>query len=152
MFKQLIFCLFLFLLLQNSAFAQQKSIAVDSLMQRAILAADQNNPQEELPHYSYTTYEKTIITDSLERETNAHSFFTEKVSKNEFDAYSGFKEEVLGLNMAGFKEPRYEVLGITLQSRSFYDEDFVIFNYRYAGPLSSRGLKNYDYQDRKSVV
>ena len=146
MFKQLIFCLFLFLLLQNSAFAQQKSIAVDSLMQRAILAAEQNNPQEALPHYSYTTYEKTIITDSLERETNAHSFFTEKVSKNEFDAYSGFKEEVLGLNMAGFKEPRYEVLGITLQSRSFYDEDFVIFNYRYAGPLSSRGLKNYDYQ------
>ena len=146
MFKQLIFCLFLFLLLLNSTFAQQKSIAVDSLMQRAILAAEQNNPQEALPHYSYTTYEKTIITDSLERETNAHSFFTEKVSKNEFDAYSGFKEEVLGLNMAGFKEPRYEVLGITLQSRSFYDEDFVIFNYRYAGPLSSRGLKNYDYQ------
>ncbi|WP_167598177.1 DUF5686 family protein [Leeuwenhoekiella sp. ZYFB001] len=146
MFKQLIFCLFLFLLLQKNAFAQQKSIAVDSLMQRAILAAEQNNPQEALPHYSYTTYEKTIITDSLERETNAHSFFTEKVSKNEFDAYSGFKEEVLGLNMAGFKEPRYEVLGITLQSRSFYDEDFVIFNYRYAGPLSSRGLKNYDYQ------
>lgn len=146
MFKQLIFCLFLFLLLQKSAFAQQKSMAVDSLMQRAILAAEQNNPQEALLHYSYTTYEKTIITDSLERETNAHSFFTEKVSKNEFDAYSGFKEEVLGLNMAGFKEPRYEVLGITLQSRSFYDEDFVIFNYRYAGPLSSRGLKNYDYQ------
>ena len=145
MAKPFIFCLFLFVLMQSGALAQQKSIDVDSLMQLAINRADQNNPQKALDHYSYTTYEKTIITDSLERKNNAHSFFTEKVSKNEYDKHSGFKEEVLGFNMAGFKEPRYEVLGITLQSRSFYDEDFVIFNYRYAGPLSKRGLKNYDY-------
>ncbi|MEH6657783.1 DUF5686 family protein [Leeuwenhoekiella marinoflava] len=146
MAKPLIFCLFLLFLMQNAAIAQQKSIDVDSLMQLAIDRADQNNPQDVLDHFSYTTYEKTIITDSLERENNAHSFFTEKVSKNNFNTYHGFKEEVLGFNMAGFKEPRYEVLGITLQSRSFYDEDFVIFNYRYAGPLSSRGLNNYNYE------
>lgn len=135
----------LFLGLTN-AFSQQKTVVVDSLIKIAINASKQNNPQDVLKHYSYTTYEKTIITDSLERQNNAHSFFTEKVSKNNYDEYDGFKEEVLGFNMAGFKEPRYEVLGITLQSRSFYDEDFVIFNYRYAGPLSTRGLKNYDYQ------
>ncbi|PHR97461.1 MAG: hypothetical protein COA80_07480, partial [Leeuwenhoekiella sp.] len=93
----------------------------------------------------YTTYEKTIITDSLERENNAHAFFAEKVSENQYNEAEGFKEEVLGFNMAGFTEPRYEVLGITLQSRSFYDEDYEIFNYRYAGPLSTRGLKNYHY-------
>ena len=160
MAKPLIFCLFLLFALSNSLFGQQNTIDVDSLMQLAISNAAKNNPQERLDHFSYTTYEKTIITDSLERETNAHSFFTEKVSKNTFNAHHGFKEEVLGFNMAGFDEPRYETLGITLQSRSFYDEDFVIFNYRYAGPLSSRGLKNYNYQfvgdttilDRKSLA
>jgi len=146
MVKSFKFCLLVFFLTLKSLCAQQIKVDVDSLMQAAINNSVTNNPQEALEHYSYTTYEKTIITDSLERQTNSHSFFTEKVAINNYDAADGFKEEVLGFNMAGFEEPRYEVLGITLQSRSFYDEDFLIFNYRYAGPLSKRGLKNYEYQ------
>ena len=130
---------------QTIVFAQQQMSYTDSLIQKAISKRLQNNPQDALPYFSYTTYEKTIITDSLQRENNAHAFFAEKVSENKFDETAGFKEEVLGFNMAGFTEPRYEVLGITLQSRSFYDEDYEIFNYRYAGPLSTRGLKNYHY-------
>jgi len=130
---------------QAIGFAQQQMSSTDSLIQKAISKRAQNNPQDALSYFSYTTYEKTIITDSLERENNAHAFFAEKVSENKFDEAAGFKEEVLGFNMAGFTEPRYEVLGITLQSRSFYDEDYEIFNYRYAGPLSTRGLKNYHY-------
>lgn len=130
---------------QAIGFAQQQRSYTDSLIQKAISKRVQNNPQDALTYFSYTTYEKTIITDSLERENNAHAFFAEKVSENQYNEAEGFKEEVLGFNMAGFTEPRYEVLGITLQSRSFYDEDYEIFNYRYAGPLSTRGLKNYHY-------
>ncbi|WP_189319363.1 DUF5686 family protein [Leeuwenhoekiella nanhaiensis] len=130
---------------QAIGFAQQQRSYTDSLIQKAISKRIQNNPQDALTYFSYTTYEKTIITDSLERENNAHAFFAEKVSENQYNEAEGFKEEVLGFNMAGFTEPRYEVLGITLQSRSFYDEDYEIFNYRYAGPLSTRGLKNYHY-------
>ena len=146
MVKSLTFCLLVFFLTLKSLCAQQIKVDVDSLMQAAINNSITNNPQKALEHYSYTTYEKTIITDSLEHQTNSHSFFTEKVAINNYDAADGFKEEVLGFKMAGFEEPRYEVLGITLQSRSFYDEDFLIFNYRYAGPLSKRGFKNYEYQ------
>ncbi|MGO4913331.1 DUF5686 family protein [Leeuwenhoekiella sp. W20_SRS_FM14] len=146
MVKPVIFILIVFFAGQINGFSQQKNIDIDSLMQSAIDRGIVNNPQAVLKHYSYTTYEKTIITDSIANQTNSHSFFTEKVALNNYNEANGFKEEVLGINMAGFKEPRYEVLGITLQSRSFYDEDFVIFNYRYAGPLSKRGLKNYNYQ------
>ncbi len=133
-------------------FAHQQATYTDSLISKAIARRVQNNPQEALPYFSYTTYEKTIITDSLDRENNAHAFFAEKVSENQYDEAEGFKEEVLGFNMAGFTEPRYEVLGITLQSRSFYDEDYEIFNYRYAGPLSLRGLKNYEYSIVKDTT
>ncbi|MFI8378441.1 DUF5686 family protein [Leeuwenhoekiella sp. NPDC079379] len=146
MVKPIIFFFVFFCIGLFYGFSQTKNIDIDSLMQSAINRSAANNPQQVLKHFSYTTYEKTIITDSLERQTNSHSFFSEKVALNNYDEADGFKEEVLGINMAGFKEPRYEVLGITLQSRSFYDEDFLIFNYRYAGPLSKRGLKNYDYQ------
>ena len=144
MHKILFFCSF-FALCLASGFAQQQMTYTDSVIKKAIANRSENNPQQALPYFSYTTYEKTIITDSLERENNAHAFFAEKVSENQYDETAGFKEEVLGFNMAGFTEPRYEVLGITLQSRSFYDEDYEIFNYRYAGPLSTRGLKNYYY-------
>lgn len=134
------------LLLPCICFAQEPSLDVDAFMAQAIANAARNNPQKALKAFEYTTYEKVIITDSIASTSKGHSFFTEKVSQNKFNRHSGLKENVLGLNMAGFKEPRYEVLAITLQSRSFYDNDFVIFNYRYAGPLSSRGIKNYDYR------
>ncbi len=137
---------------QTSLLAQKEMSYADSLIKKAIQNRELNNPQDALEYFSYTTYEKTIVTDSLEREQNVHVFFTEKVSQNLYDQQAGFKEEVLGYNMAGFSEPRYEVLGVTLQSRSFYDEDFVIFNYRYAGPLSVRGLKNYRYSFVKDTV
>lgn len=147
MIHRIFFSLFLVISLSIQAQDLSTSIAkdADSIMLAAIRNVPQNNPQLALKKYSFTTYEKTIITDSLDKQSNSHSFFTEKVSRNRYSSYSGFKEEVLGLEMAGFKEPRYEVLAVTLQSRSFYDDDFVIFNYRYAGPLSSRGVKNYYY-------
>lgn len=115
-------------------------------MQTAINRSAENNPQEELPQFAYDTYEKTIITDSLQdKDDSPHSFFSEMVSRNEFVDRVGFLERVEGIRMAGFDEPRYEILATTIESRSFYDEDFVIFNYRYAGPFSTRGLKHYNY-------
>ncbi len=124
----------------------QQNIDVDTLMQRAINRSAANNPQEALQHFAYDTYEKTIITDSLQnKDDSPHSFFSEMVSENKFIKQVGFFERVEGIRMAGFDEPRYEIMATTIESRSFYDEDFVIFNYRYAGPFSNRGLKHYNY-------
>ena len=140
----LLFLAVMFFSLVQKTFSQENP-DIKLLIAKAILQSSENNPQESLNYFSYTTYEKTVITDSLQQNENAHSFFAEKISNNQYSHNNGFKETVLGINMAGFKEPRYEVLAITLQSRSFYDDDFLIFNYRYAGPLSPRGLKNYHY-------
>lgn len=138
------FLLVLFLLPQLAL--SQQDIDVNTIMQNAIDRSSKNNPQEALPYFSYDTYEKTIITDSLEgTDDSPHSYFTELVSKNQYLKKQGFTEEVRGIRMAGFEEPRYEVLATTIDSRSFYDDDFIIFNYRYAGPFSNKGLKYYDY-------
>ncbi|MGB3774285.1 MAG: hypothetical protein WA951_03420, partial [Leeuwenhoekiella sp.] len=137
--------LFIFFLVPF-ALIGQRSIDVDSLMQRAIDKSEKNNPQEALQLFAYDTYEKTIITDSIKDSDNSpHSFFSEMVSRNEFVKKTGFLESIEGIRMAGFDEPRYEILATTIESRSFYDEDFVIFDYRYAGPFSKRGLKHYNY-------
>lgn len=136
--------LLFFLFIISGVYAQEDQDA-NRIILEAIKNASQNNPAQKIDHFSYTTYEKTIITDSLQDSKDTLGFFAEKASKVRFDRASGYKEDVLGINMAGFKEPRYEILAVTLQSRSFYDDDFVIFNYRYAGPLSIRGYKNYDY-------
>ncbi|MAZ25919.1 MAG: hypothetical protein CL868_02430 [Cytophagaceae bacterium] len=135
---------FLFFLLTGIVNAQV-SKDVDSLVLKAIANSSQNNPTSKTKGFSYTTYEKTIITDSLQDKADTLGFFAEKLSRVHYDKKTGYKEDVQGINMAGFKKPRYEILAVTIQSRSFYDDDFVIFNNRYAGPLSQRGYKNYDY-------
>lgn len=138
--------LFFLLILTPYLVAAQQGPDINVLMQRAINNAAANNPQEALPQFAYDTYEKSIITDSLtNRDDSPHSFFSEMVSRNEFVKSIGFLERIEGIRMAGFDEPRYEILATTIESRSFYDEDFVIFNNRYAGPFSKRGLKHYNY-------
>ncbi len=113
------------------------------IIKKAISNTEKNDPQRVLGSYSYTSYEKTIITDSID--TSAHSYLSEKVSIADFSKSKGFTERVQGFNLAGFTEVQYQVLAVNLQSRSFYDSDFVIFNTRYAGILSNRGMNNYNY-------
>ncbi|GGG38027.1 hypothetical protein GCM10011344_43570 [Dokdonia pacifica] len=132
------------LCIQISTFAQTESgKTAEELIQKAISLRDTNDPRAVLSNYAYTSYEKTIITDSLS--TSTHSYLSEKVSNTTYTTSQGFIEDIIGFQLAGFEKTRYEVLAVNLQSRSFYDEDFVIFNTRYAGILSRRGLRNYTY-------
>ncbi len=122
------------------------TVQVDTIIQKAIDRNPSNNPQRSQAQFSYDTYEKIIVTDSLNGNDNTpHSFFAEIASQNKFNQKQGFKQNVEGMRVAGFEKPRYEVLGTTIESRTFYDADFVIFEYRYAGPLSQRGQKHYNY-------
>ncbi len=116
---------------------------VETIIEESIALRHKNDPRSVLNTYGFTTYEKTVITDSLG--TSTHSYLSEKVSNTTYTTSQGFTEDVIGFQLAGFTKIRYEVLAVNLQSRSFYDEDFIIFNTRYAGILSRRGLKNYNY-------
>ncbi|MDY8136748.1 DUF5686 family protein [Aquimarina sp. 2201CG5-10] len=136
------------------------SIATN-IIKEAINRKKQNNPKKSLKNYSYKSYNKFKITEDnqarfdtpdttkvdMERLFNeAHSFLSEKVSLHQFKKGQGEKETVLATQMTGFKEPIYNVLGIKIQSNSLYEEDYTIFNNKYAGPLSRRAIKNYYYK------
>ncbi len=131
------------LLLLSIVLHAQDDVTTSDLINRAIENRISNDPRVALETYSYTIYEKTVITDSLSKST--HNFFSEKVSELYFTKDNQFSEKVIGYELAGFENPRYEVFAVNVQSRSFYDEDFVIFNNRYAGILSERGTRNYNY-------
>ena len=121
----------------------QNNIATLDIVKQAIKNKKKNDPQKALANYSYTSYEKTIITDSID--ANAHSYYSEKVSNTYISRGKSPIENIQGFELAGFTKAQYQVLAINLQSHSFYDLDFVIFNTRYAGILSNHGINNYNY-------
>lgn len=124
--------------------AQQQQPTVETIMRNALENKAKNDPREALEAFHFDTYEKTVITDSLGSST--HNFFSEKVSTHTYTQKQAFSEKIIGYQLAGFEKPRYEIFAVNVQSRSFYDDDFVLFNTRYAGILSNRGLKNYNYE------
>lgn len=124
-------------------YAQDRTLTVSEIISKAIESKPQNDPRALFKNYTFQAYEKTIITDTLNGSN--HSFFSEKVSKLQYTDEDRFSEKVIGYQLAGFKEPRYEIFAVNVQSRSFYDSDFVIFNNRYAGILSKQDSHNYNY-------
>jgi hypothetical protein len=138
------FLRFFVLLFCFQVVAQNQQPTVEIIMRSALENKNKNDPRQALGSFQFDTYEKTVITDSLGSST--HNFFSEKVSAITYTQKQAFSEKIIGYQLAGFKKPRYEIFAVNLQSRSFYDDDFVIFNTRYAGILSDRGLRNYDYE------
>ncbi|RZS98897.1 DUF5686 family protein [Aquimarina brevivitae] len=133
-----------------------------NIIKEAIQRKAQNNPEKKLNSYRYKTYNTFKITEdnqarltSAEDTTNvemenlfnkAHSFFSEKISLHQYQKGKDRKETVLATRMTGFKKPVYDVLGINIQSTSLYNEDYIIFDNRYAGPLSNNATRNYYYK------
>ncbi len=76
----------------------------------------------------------------------AHLYITEKVSAYTFTQEKGKRETILATRMAGFKEPIYELLGVQLQSFSFYKNRYTIFGSSYNSPLSNNALNTYHYK------
>lgn len=75
-----------------------------------------------------------------------HLYQTEKVSEFRFNKEQGLKENVLATRMAGFKRPLYEIIGLTLQSYSVYDDNIELLETKYAGPVGYDALKDYNYK------
>lgn len=75
-----------------------------------------------------------------------HLYQTEKVSEFKFNREQGLKEEVLGTRMAGFKQPLYEIIGLSLQSWNVYSDNIDIIETKYAGPLADDAFREYRYK------
>lgn len=78
--------------------------------------------------------------------TRSHLYISEKASSYRFTKKKGRQETINAIRMAGFNEPIYEVLGLQFQSFSFYDPDYILLENEYINPLSSTGLKKYNYK------
>jgi len=48
--------------------------------------------------------------------------------------------------MSGFKQPIYEVLGLTLQSFSVYDTKYELLETKYKSPIAINAFTNYTYK------
>ena len=78
--------------------------------------------------------------------TRSHIYMTEKVSEVSFSSSKGKREKILATRMAGFKEPIYEILGIKIQSFSFYNNRYELFGTEYPGPMANNALSKYNYK------
>ncbi|MEX1383972.1 DUF5686 family protein [Lutibacter sp.] len=75
-----------------------------------------------------------------------HLYISEKISEYQFQKGKKKKEVVLASRMAGLKQPVYELLAITFQDLSFYNEFYTLAGTKYTNPLAKNALKKYNYK------
>jgi hypothetical protein len=81
-----------------------------------------------------------------------HLYISEKISEFHFQKGKKKKEIILASRMAGLKQPIYELLAITLQDFSFYNEFYTIAGTKYTNPIANNALKQYNYKILDTVT
>lgn len=75
-----------------------------------------------------------------------HLYISEKISEFQFQKGKKTKEVILASRMAGLQQPIYELLAVTFQDFSFYNEYYTIAGTKYINPIANNALKHYDYK------
>lgn len=75
-----------------------------------------------------------------------HLYISEKISEFQFQKGKKKKEIILASRMAGLQQPIYELLAITFQDFSFYNEVYTIAGTKYTNPIANNALKQYNYK------
>ena len=81
-----------------------------------------------------------------------HLYISEKISEFNFQKGKKKKEVILASRMAGLKQPIYELLAITFQDFSFYNEFYTIAGTKYTNPIAKNALKQYNYKILDTVT
>ncbi|MDO9039243.1 MAG: DUF5686 family protein [Lutibacter sp.] len=76
----------------------------------------------------------------------SHLYISEKISEFQFQKGKGKKEVIMASRMAGLKQPIYELLAVTFQDLSFYNEYYVLAGTKYINPIADNALKTYNYK------
>ncbi|MFM9988611.1 DUF5686 family protein [Flavobacterium sp.] len=164
-------CFFITLFVNIKTIAQVNSFADDSIIKKVILYKSGNKAK----NYEITAYNKLIITanpdliqgriDSIfitKRDkkifskidssdynfkrivSKQHLYQVEKISKYQI-INNQQKERILATKMAGFKEPIFEYFALQLQPFSVYDDKYSLVEKEYTSPISTKGLRKYNY-------
>ena len=129
------------------------------IIHKVIENRDLNNP-EKMSSYSCTSYNKMIFTlgkdttnipDSvkykksrLERNLeNHHLLVLETVNEKEFIQPDKYNEKIVASKVSGFSDPIFSLIASQVQSFSFYNEYFEIFDKMYLNPISKGSTNRY---------
>ena len=133
----------------------------EELIKASIARRKFNDPEKILEGYSYSSYSKFIIdnefsgiemsADSTSRSmetiiNEGRAYLSENLSRHFYTTREGRKEEVTGIETAGFEKPVYNVLAMEVNPFSLYKNDYKLYKTRYAGPLAKNALRNYNYR------
>lgn len=160
----------------NEIVVRPKENLALAIIRKSIQRKDQNNPQQKLNSFRFKAYTKLIITanpDSIDGRIDSifikknngnrfskidssdykfkrlisrqHLFQTEKVSQFRFSK-PHLKETLLGIKMAGFKQPIYEIIAFKLQSFSIYDRRYELFETKYNSPIARDAFSDYTFK------
>ncbi|MDA3907433.1 MAG: DUF5686 family protein [Bacteroidales bacterium] len=134
------------------------------IISNAVRNRNLNDP-EKLASFSYTSYDKMVITidttslvvDSLALENDSVKglkdffkskdiFLMETVVEKKFLAPDKSNERVIATKVSGLKDPMIIYLVSQMQPSSFYDEIIQIANKNYINPISRGSLNKYYFQ------
>ena len=134
------------------------------IIRNVIKNKDKNNP-EKLHSFSYTSYDKMILTadtlnmplpDTIETDTisgrlknflrEKDLFIMETVTEKKFLYPDRSYEKVLASRISGLKDPLFVFLSSQLQSPSFYRDLISITDKKYINPISIGSLRKYYFQ------
>ncbi|MDR0970518.1 MAG: DUF5686 and carboxypeptidase regulatory-like domain-containing protein [Lentimicrobiaceae bacterium] len=133
----------------------------------SVLAYSNKNNPEKLPSFSYTAYDKMVLTVDLENYRDSLTSIVDTVKSNEgitemkdflkerdffimetvtdraFMAPDKSYENVRGTKMSGFKDPLFIYLLSEVQSTSFYNPMIHIMGKNYVNPISNGSKRKY---------
>lgn len=132
------------------------------IIEKVIRHREDNDP-EQLPSFSYTSYNKFIFTGHIDEgpadadpeQVNSvivniadyleqrHFFLMETVTERKFLYPSRNDEEVLASRVSGVEHPMFPAFMSQMQSFSFYDDYIDIFDARYLSPLAPGSTERY---------
>lgn len=140
----------------------------------------QSKNQLKTPDFSYTFYEKSIISanpDSISASidtvfknkrktkfiidsssykfkkiiTKQHIYQTEKVAKISIEKGKK-KETIIGLKMAGLKQPVYELLGQEFMPFDLSKKQLKILQFTFQNPFSTDGALKYKFEITDTII
>lgn len=135
------------------------------IIDQVIENRNRNNP-EKMSSFSYSSYNKmhfkavrekhsadSILNQSvreMQRDTSrakekSHLMLMEFISDRKFKFPDKNQEKIIASRVSGFKDPSFTLLATQLQSFSFYNDFFVLFDHYYLNPISSGSKSRYSF-------
>lgn len=81
-----------------------------------------------------------------------HLFLMESVSERYFQPPLRDQEKIIAYKISGLSDPRFSTLAKSLQSFSFYDNQFEVMGRQYVNPLAFGGLNRYLFSLQDTTI